>query len=224
MLSASTLGLMTECPRCFWLRLVKHVDRPSSPFPSLPGGIDRIMKARFDAYRSRGELPEELSAHGIEAKLFSDGRLISIWRSNRAGLRTTDVKSGVTLMGAVDDILEKDGELIVLDFKTRGYPKKEDTAGFYMDQLSIYNMLLRRNGYATSDYGYLLFLYPMDIVAGERILFRTEVAKVGTDIKAAEELFARAIALLAGGLPEPSPSCGFCSWARAYASATGQRG
>ena len=47
---------------------------------------------------------------------------------------------GIILRGAVDEILDKNGTLIVLDFKTRGFPTKEDTAEFYRDQIDIYNV------------------------------------------------------------------------------------
>ena len=34
--SPSSLNLMLDCPRCFWLQLVKKERRPPMPFPSLP--------------------------------------------------------------------------------------------------------------------------------------------------------------------------------------------
>jgi hypothetical protein len=44
-LSPSSLSLLKECPRCFWLQFNKGIRRPSTVFPSLPGGMDRILKA-----------------------------------------------------------------------------------------------------------------------------------------------------------------------------------
>jgi len=43
-LSPSALNLMKECPRCFWLAQHKVWKRPSGIFPSLPSGMDRILK------------------------------------------------------------------------------------------------------------------------------------------------------------------------------------
>jgi xanthosine utilization system XapX-like protein len=60
----------------------------------------------------------------------------------------------------------KNDRLIVLDYKTRGFPLKEDTAAHYQDQLDIYNFLLRKNGYRTEDYGYLLFYLAAGVAAG----------------------------------------------------------
>ena len=34
-LSATTLGLYQECPRCFWLHMRAGVKRPARPFPSI---------------------------------------------------------------------------------------------------------------------------------------------------------------------------------------------
>jgi len=41
--SPSSLSLLKDCPRCFWLRFNRKINRPDSIFPSLPGGMD-IMK------------------------------------------------------------------------------------------------------------------------------------------------------------------------------------
>ncbi len=43
-LSPSSINLFLECPRCFWLQLVKKITRPQGAFPSLPSGMDRILK------------------------------------------------------------------------------------------------------------------------------------------------------------------------------------
>src|SRR3989344_4511673 len=88
--SPSSLSLLKDCPRCFWLNFNKNIKRPDSIFPSLPSGMDKILK--------------------------------------------------------------KGKKLIVLDYKTRGFPLKEDTHEHYQDQMDIYNFLLRKNGYETEDY------------------------------------------------------------------------
>ena len=33
---------MLECPRCFWLQIVKNIKRPQGIFPSLPSGMDQV--------------------------------------------------------------------------------------------------------------------------------------------------------------------------------------
>ena len=125
-LSPSSLSLMHECPRCFWLNKHKKWSRPSTPFPQLPNGMDKIIKAHFDKFRDRGELPPEIKDHhhtkGL--KLFDNEELLKVWRSNFKGIRWED-KEGNILSGAVDNILVNGKKLIVLDYKTKGYPIKD---------------------------------------------------------------------------------------------------
>ena len=47
-LSPSSLNLFLECPKCFWLRMKMGVHRPMGPFPSLPSGMDGLIKTYFD--------------------------------------------------------------------------------------------------------------------------------------------------------------------------------
>lgn len=211
-LSPSSLSLLEDCPRCFWLHLVKKIHRPGGPFPSLPSGIDLILKKHFDRYRKLGKLPPELERHGVKAKLFDNVALLDAWRNNLRGIQWTDPESDIMLRGAVDEILDKDGTLIVLDFKTRGFPVKDDTAEFYQDQIDIYNFLLRKNGFRTADYGYLLFFHPNAINGTTSFLFKTDLATLKIDVRYAEGLFGKAVKVLSGRMPEASKECQFCEW------------
>lgn len=62
-LSASRLTLFIECRRCFWLEHRAGIARPKTPFPTLPSGIDLVLKRRYDQYRAAGTLPPELDGH-----------------------------------------------------------------------------------------------------------------------------------------------------------------
>ena len=99
-LSPSSLSLMQECPRCFWLIQHKVWKRPSAIFPSLPSGMDSILKTHFDKFRDKGELPPELWNNGEckDMKLFDDKEKLKIWRSNLKGISWTD-KEGNILHG-----------------------------------------------------------------------------------------------------------------------------
>lgn len=211
-LSPSSLNLLEDCPRCFWLDKVKGIKRPAGAFPSLPSGVDRILKAHFDRFMAAGQLPPELRKEGIEAKLFSNKTLLDEWRNNRRGIRYKDGTSEVTLMGAVDNLLEKEGKLIVLDFKTRGFALKPDTHHHYQDQLNIYNFLLRKNGYRTENYTYLLFYMPEKVMKSGEFIFETKLVKMKVNTKHALELFQKAIGVLRGRIPESSVHCKFCKW------------
>src|SRR3989338_6340392 len=100
-LSPSSLNLMLDCPRCFWLQLVKGVKRPSGAFPSLPSGMDRVLKRHFDKFMERGELPPEVREYGLGNgyKLFDDRATLDVWRSNFNGIQYTDKASGILLRG-----------------------------------------------------------------------------------------------------------------------------
>ena len=166
----------------------------------------------FDKHRAKGEVPKELELKGV--KLFPDMDLLKIWRNNRQGISFTDDKGNV-LRGAVDEILQKGDKLIVLDFKTRGYPLKEDTHKHYIDQLNIYNLLLRKNNHKTEDYSYLLFFHPKEITERGTIVFNIDPVKIPVNIKSAENLWKEALAVLEGKeAPGASKECNYCNWAR----------
>lgn len=208
-LSPSTINLMLECKRCFWLQLVKGIKRPETIFPSLPNGMDLILKKHFDRFMERNELPPEIRESCKDCRLFSDKNLLEVWRNNRKGIEFIDKGSGVLLHGAVDNILvSKNGKLIVLDYKTRGFPVKEDTHEYYQTQMDIYNFLLRKNNYKTEDYTYLLFYYPKEVLETGEVIFDTELRKIKINVNEGEKAFNDAVELIKG--EEPEENCEWC--------------
>jgi hypothetical protein len=208
-LSPSSLSLMQECPRCFWLAQHKVFTRPAGIFPSLPSGMDSILKIHFDKFMRKGELPPELCKNSEcnNMKLFDNEEKLKIWRSNLKGISWTN-KEGNILHGAVDNLLIKGKKIIVLDYKTRGFALKDDTAEHYQNQLDIYNFLLRKNGYETEDYAYLLFYVPKEVMSTGEVLFDTTLKKMKVDVKNAEKVFENAIKLLNSNCP--TKSCEWC--------------
>src|SRR3989344_5605268 len=198
--SPSTLNLIAECPRCFYLAVVKKIPRPSSGFPTLPSGMDKMLKEHFDRFRDKNELPPELKLHKIDAQLFEDVELLKKWRNNRAGIEYFDEQQGILLRGAIDNVLSKDGKLIILDYKTRGFALKEDTPNRYQDQMNLYTFLLQKNGYNTEEYAYLLFYLPERIQENGEFIFKTDLIKMKVSVEHAEQLFKRAITLINGSL------------------------
>ena len=210
--SPSSLSLLKECPRCFWLHFNKNIKRPDSIFPSLPSGMDRVLKAHFDSFIGKG-LPPELKSLKGKYTLFDDISLLEVWRNNFKGIQWVDAK-GNTFRGAVDNLLLKSKKLIVLDYKTRGFPLKEDTAAHYQDQMNIYNFLLRKNERKTENYAYLLFYHPNKVDSDGDVLFNTDLVKMKINVKNAEKLFAEALKVLSEEIPESGEECGFCEWVR----------
>src|SRR3989338_8950191 len=122
----------------------------------------------------KGKLPPELcdNSECKNLKLFDDKELLKEWRNSRKGLWFED-KEGNILHGGIDNMLvnKTNNKLIVLDYKTRGFPLKEDTHAHYQDQLDIYNLLLRKSDYETEDYAYLLFYNPDKVNENGDVVF-----------------------------------------------------
>jgi len=222
---------MKDCPRCFWLDKHKVWKRPSGIFPSLPSGMDKILKVHFDKFRDKGLLPPEICEHGDckNMELFDDKELLKVWQSNFKGVSWVD-KKGNELHGAVDNILvsgtkvpehrsksknhkdfeDKGKKLIVLDYKTRGYALKEDTAEHYRLQQNVYNFLLRKNGYETEDYFFLLFYVPSEVTDSGEVVFDTSLVKMKVDVGMAEKVWKKALKLLNSECPKWDGKCEWC--------------
>jgi len=210
-LSPSSLSLMKSCKRCFWLDKHGVWKRPNGIFPTLPSGMDRILKIHFDKFRDKGKLPPELCDHQHceDMKLFDDIALLEAWRNNFKGIRYTD-EEGNVLFGAVDNVLVKGNKLIILDYKTKGFPIKNEneSAEYYQNQLDIYNFLLQKKGYETETYAFLLFYVPEGVLETGEVLFSTSLVKRDVDVQNAERIFKGAISLLNGECP--TDSCEWC--------------
>ncbi|MBI2675198.1 MAG: PD-(D/E)XK nuclease family protein [Candidatus Aenigmarchaeota archaeon] len=210
-LSPSSLSLMEECRRCFWLQVNKGIRRPEGPFPSLPSGMDRVLKNYFDGYRKNGMLPPELAGKA-EGVLFPDFDKLNEWRSNRNGLRYK-TNNGAVLMGVLDDLLlENSGKYAPIDFKTRGHPLKENTHTYYQLQMDIYSFLLERNGMQQAGHAFLIFYHPKAAEENGKVSFNVETVKMGTEPARGEAVFLDGISALSKELPEANSSCGFCRW------------
>jgi hypothetical protein len=214
-LSPSSISLMHECPRCFWLTEHEKWARPAGIFPSLPSGMDGILKKHFDKFMEKGKLPPELlnAANKEECKnfkLFDDKELLKDWRNSRKGLWFED-KDGNVLHGGIDNLLvnKANNKLIVLDYKTRGFPLKEDTHEHYQNQLNIYAFLLKQMGKDVEDFAYLLFYYPKEVLETGEVVFDTTLKKMKISAEDAEKLFNKAVKLLNSKCPEET--CDWCS-------------
>ena len=98
-LSPTSLNLYLECPRCFWLHFNKKIRRPSGPFPSLPGGMDQVLKIYFDEYRGTEILPP-IVAEKLQGKLMDP---------LPKSLMLTDKSVRAILTGKLDEALDLGG-------------------------------------------------------------------------------------------------------------------
>lgn len=208
-LSPSTLGLFKNCPRCFWLHINRGHRRPNGIFPSLPGGMDLVIKKYFDKYR--GSLPPEIDGK-VRGTLFADTEKLRLWRFWKTSLKLHI--DNATLYGAFDDVLVDGNLYIPLDYKTRGSAPKDETNNFYEHQLDLYALLLEGNGYKTDKEAYLVYYFPLEVSENGVVRFEVEPKKVEIDTERGKKLFLDAIALLDGSEPESHQDCEFCNYAK----------
>ena len=206
-LSPSKLSVLRDCRRCFWLENKAGVKRPRGIFPSLPGGIDRILKPYYDSCRPK--LPEELGfLRGYE--LFSDQATLNKWRNWRSGL--TCVVSGVKIIGALDDCLvDASGAYVPLDYKTKGSSPKDDGSQYYQTQLDCYNLMLQENGFRIADRGVLVYYWP---TTTDNKVFNFGVKHFTIECSAASAVgvINNAVAVLSGPMPMASENCEYCRY------------
>ena len=210
--SPTTLNLFFNCPRCFWLHFNKNIRRPRGIFPSLPSGMDRVIKDYYDEYRRRKKLPPELEGK-VEGLLFEDETLLESWRNWRKGLTYQDKALDVTLMGALDECLTKGEYYIPLDYKTKGSATNQgDSEKYYQNQLDCYALFLESNQRPTCSLGYLVYYYPGKVEEKGRVQFQVEPIKMEVDPLRAKVTLHHAVALLKGPLPEGGVDCEYCNY------------
>ena len=222
-LSPSQLSVFKDCPRCFWLsKRPDKLERPRGIFPSLPGGMDLVLKTRYDQFREVGGFPPELAEQIPGFKLFGDQAFLDRARNWRTGLSTeielSFAGAKATLGGAIDDLLvSPSGELAIFDYKTRGSPPKGTGEEYYGHQLDCYSLLVYRAkaGNVASE-GMLAYYYPVDTLQGGagqiHVSFACEVKKIEVSPKRAAELVESAARCLAGPEPEALDSCEYCAY------------
>lgn len=214
-LSPSALNVFLECPKCFWLEYGKGVSRPRGPFPSLPGGMDILIKKYFDKYRAVGKLPPELQGQ-VTGALLPDVEVLKKWRSWRSGLSYYEKQLDAILVGALDDCLVDNGYYIPVDYKTRGFDVVEGGESFYQNQMNCYCFLLEANQLPQPHYAYLVYYIPKEIGDQSMVKFATTIKKVSTDSAKALEVFRAAVAALHGPMPASHTACQFCLWGNGF--------
>lgn len=203
-LSASTLKLFQECPRCFWLHVNKKLERPRGPFPSLPSGIDRVLKAYFERYRKQGTLPPLIQGH-----------LSGTLSTTPLTLGFNDARTGSRLWGKLDDcVILPDGRMAPLDHKTRASAPEDLSYSqtYYQFQMDVYTLLLERQGLSASRTAYVVYYCPIEGELHNGFPFAVCVHELATRPENAYAVFADACRCLTGSLPAPGEACAFCRW------------
>jgi hypothetical protein len=162
-LSRSKIDLFLDCARCFYLDNKLGVARPPGfPF-NLNSAVDALLKKELDAHRVLGTQHPLAKAYGLDAIPLAHAQMDE-WRDAlRHGVKHVHRATGLTVRGGVDDIwINKEGELIVIDYKATSKDGKiesldEEWHKGYKRQLEIYQWLLRQNGFKVSDTGYWFY-------------------------------------------------------------------
>jgi hypothetical protein len=200
-LSPSTLSLYVECPRCFWRKVVKKIDRPRGPMPTIMSGLDLVIKAYYDQFRRKGDLPP-MVADKLPGKLAST---VPPW------LTLGDPATNTKLVGKLDELLEPEpGKVAPLDHKSRG-KKAEEVHRAYQLQMDVYDLLLEAAGFSTPHKAYLVYYIP-DVMNAQEITFAIDVKELTTDPNRARSVFANAANVARGPEPQPNTECEFCRY------------
>jgi hypothetical protein len=202
-LSPSSLNLLLECPRCFWLYINKKIERPGKPVATITTGLDRIIKDYFNLYRLKNTLPPIL-----EGKL--KATLITSLPKN-GWLEYVDLKEDAKLGGYLDECLKFSDYYAALDHKTRGLAPEEIHRSYQL-QMDIYTFLLEENGFPTKRIAYIVYYIPKIIDEASNFHFDILLKEIKTDPLFAKKLFYEAIKIAKGPLPALNDSCPFCKW------------
>ena len=232
-LSKSALEKYRTCPRCFWLEKREGLKQPEGIRSGLPMGMDRVIKNHYDAWRAQGELPPEIREALPGWKLYDGKRMsLSDMRNWRKGL-AVDLGEGITLSGALDDLLYHPERKVyaMLDYKTKAKATNEaDTRKYYGLQAEVYDGNLDKNGYPTEGNAIFVYYYPVDFpdnypmtvpTAGNTIMGWgvQPIWLTGVDREAPRKLAREAAAMLEKDAPPAAgQACNVCNYIKERSS------
>lgn len=220
-LSASKLNILRDCQKCFWFHMTKKIERPRGIYPSLPSGMDRIIKEYFDRYR--GDMPPELRGKvpGVLWGTKEDIGKLRQWQTGMKPIIQTPHGS-VSLIGAIDDLSIDQGLYASVDGKTKGSAYKGDTERYYQVNADVYSLMLRDTGRPPSQHSYFFYVWPEGIVGNAIVslpmTFNFQVATITADPERAKAMICKATELLSTVGPEgpkAAEACEYCKFAEA---------
>ena len=215
-LSYSALSIFKECPRCFWLDRNRKFTRPRGIFSSFPGGVDKILKEKLEAFR--GKLPPSLAdcpeLKGFELYSGNDLKIMRDWKTNP--MKMKDNKGNI-LVGAFDDLLYNPTtqEYAMLDYKTKGSaPDQAYCEKYYQTQIDIYTRFLELGGKKIANFGILLYFWP---IPSELLIdFAQKPFFLTPHPENAEKIFKEAVNCLEDPIPSIGLDCEYCRYGISY--------
>lgn len=204
-LSHTGIENLNRCPRCFFLQYKKNIRHPEGIVSRLANRFDSVLKTYFDQYRTSGKLPEL-----VLGKL--EGQLQNPFQEKYYAR----INDNYGFWGKLDECLVNEkGEFIPVDFKTASSdPREKEVLSAYQAQIDDYIFLLNKDGKKTAGFGYLIFVFPdigNNLHNGFPMIIHI-VKLEGNPDKTTERINNAITVLESSSIPEPLPTCPFCSW------------
>jgi hypothetical protein len=98
------------------------------------------------------------------------------------------------------------------DYKTRGFELKDDSVGYFQNQLNCYTLLLKKNNYKVNNRGYLIYYILESIEENGVAKFKVDLIEMKTYPEDAYDTFRSTIELLNKPIPDLNIDCSFCVW------------
>lgn len=219
-ISRSKIDLFLECPRCFYLDVVKKIKRPPGfPF-NLNNAVDMLLKKEFDRHREAGTkhpIQIEFKINAIPAQ----HPMMDKWRqSMQHGVIFQDEEKDLHLYGGIDDLwINADGEYHIVDYKATAKDKPvtelaEWTAG-YKRQMEVYQWLLRKNGLRVSNIAYFVYCTGDNSADSfdNKIEFHSHIIPYEGDDSWIDKVISDLHSCLQSPtIPDKSDSCAYCGF------------
>lgn len=202
-LSPTGLGEFIDCKLCGY-RKAKGLATPRYKYPSLPNGVDIALHELSNLHRLKGKLPPLWARELPGRRLYHELPKKISW---------TWEEQGVRFGGTPDEwVLEPNGKLSVLDFKTHGFANKTEIFPSYQLQMSSYALLAEKaGGYPRiSGKAYLVFFAPD--IRDIQLTWHVEVVDLKAEPKAALDAIRLAAEIIRGPIPDPADDCKICAW------------
>jgi hypothetical protein len=211
-LSPSSLYSFVDCKACFWAE--NHVGRHPFTLPlRLNEAMDTKMKSRYDKFRRKKQMPDELKElKGY--KLFADMEKLEDWRTKSSSLKYENEKVGYVLQGKLDEVLvDPKGRLVPSDYKSSGDPPKHDKYKYYELQLNAYGLILANKGYDVAKEAFLLHYFPKDNTNPTlNVKLNFHIDRVKIDLPKFEKTVQSMVRLLQRAYPGANYECKRCQW------------
>lgn len=183
-LSPTMIDMYRQCRRCAYDQYAMQLKRPRGIYPTLPNGIDAVLKKYTDGFR--GSLPPQLSH--LEGHIVHPEQSLLNTLREWNGLKVVyevmvdrptqgnpkrRVNHTLIVNGGIDELLlNSTGEVVLCDFKTKDKEPPDDYADkYYKDTMDTYTWMLKQNGFKVADYGYLFYWWPKSVQADGSIQF-----------------------------------------------------